>query len=87
MKHGTKGILQTCNTCTTKSIHNRWGGGVICEDAQMVYMMIVDYRYHVKIVKNTFNNSIFLHRRDIQEPDVIVKPDGEYHMSFVWQDG
>lgn len=63
------------------------GGGVICEDAQMVYMMIVDYRYHVKIVKNTFNNSIFLHRRDIQEPDVIVKPDGEYHMSFVWQDG
>lgn len=62
-------------------------GGVICEDAQIVYMMIVDYRYHVKIVKNTFNNSIFLHRRDIQEPDVIVKPDGEYHMSFVWQDG
>lgn len=56
-------------------------------DAQMVHMMIVDYRYHVKIVKNTFNNSIFLHRRDIQEPDVIVKPDGEYHMSFVWQDG
>lgn len=83
MENGTKIILSTSiNVQPNPSIKR----SIVCKYA-CCRICLYDNRYYVQIVKYTFNNSILFHRRDIQEPDVIVKPDREYDMSFVRQDG